>query len=245
MKQRVLLLLLIAFISKSYTQDKKTNFYISLGPTFSIPKTSELTDTNIDGRPVIKSSINIGAYILPSLNYSFNEKTSLDFGLGFYLDRFAVEDRIGAVTNNVNRNISQIQVPININFYFGSDNSYQFGIGGFTSILLSAKEKGETITDFSQINISDPNDPTFQSNSSVGYKKNIKKNYNSVNFGAFIQLKKYFSLSATKKGFVIVKINQYLNAIKSNDPNSDIANYVNFKDEKEPTTINLGFGIEL
>ena len=245
MRHRALLLLIITFIAKSYSQDKKTNFSIALGPTLSVPKTSELTDTNIDGRPVIKSSINIGAYILPSLNYSFNEKTSLDIGLGFYLDRFAIKDKIGAITNKVNRNVSQIQTPASINFKLGNNRSYQLGIGGFTSFILSAKEKGETITDFSQIDIIDPTDPNFQSNSSVEYKENIKENYNTVNFGAFIQLKKFFSLSATKKGFVIVKVNQYFNAIKSNDPSSDIANYVNFKDEKEPTTINFGFGIEL
>nr|WP_257022839.1 PorT family protein [Winogradskyella forsetii] len=236
---------MIAFIFKSYSQDKKTTFQLSIGPTLSIPKTSELTDTDVDGSPEIKSSINIGGYILPSINYSFNEKLSLDIGLGYYLDRFAIEDKFAAITNKVNRNISQIQVPMHINFHFGSDNSYHFGIGGFTSIVLSAKEKGETITDLNQIDLVDPLDPVFQSNSTVGYKNNIKDNYNTVNFGAFIQLKKFFSLSETKKAFVLVKINQYFNSIKSNDPNADIANYVNFKDEKEPTTINFGFGIEI
>ncbi|AUC80950.1 outer membrane beta-barrel protein [Lacinutrix sp. Bg11-31] len=245
MKQRILLIFMIGFLTKIYSQDKKINFELSVGPTLSVPKTSELTNTNVDGSPEIKSSINIGAFILPSVNYSLNEKSSLDFGIGFYLDRFSIEDKIGAVTNKGNRSISQIQTPINFNFQFSQDKSYQFGIGGFASFLISAKEKGETITDFSQIDIIDPNDPTFNNNSTVNYDNNIKDNYNSVSFGAFIQLKKSISFSSDKKGFILIRINQYFNSIKNNDSDSDLSQYIDFKNEKEPTTVNLGIGIIL
>ncbi len=233
---------MVSFLTKIYSQDKKIEFQLSLGPTLSVPKTSELTDTNVDGSPEIKSSINIGAFVLPSWNYSFNEKSSIDFGIGFYLDRFSIEDKIGAVTNKGNRNISQIQIPINYNFHFSQDKSYQFGIGGFTSFLVSAKEKGDTITDVSQIDIIDPNDPTF-SNATISYENDIKDNYNSVSFGAYIQLKKSFSFSSKKKGFILLRINQYFNSIKNNDFDSDLSQYIDFKNEKEPTTLNLGIGI--
>jgi len=236
---------MIGFLTKIYSQDKKFEFQLSLGPTFSIPKTSELTNTNVDGSPEIKSSVNIGAYILPSLNYSLSEKSSLDFGIGFYLDRFSIEDKIGPVTNKGNRSISQIQTPINFNFHFSQDNSYQLGIGGFASFLISAKEKGDTITDFSQIDIIDPNDPTFNNNSTVSYDNNIKDNYNSVSFGAFVQLKKSISFSSDKKGFILLRINQYFNSIKNNNSDSDLNQFIEFKNEKEPTTINLGIGIIL
>jgi hypothetical protein len=245
MKQRILLIFMIGFLTKIHSQDKKIDFQLSLGPTLSIPKTSELTNTNFDGSPEIKSSINIGAYILPSVNYSLNEKISFDFGLGFYLDRFSIEDKIGAVTNKGNRSINQIQTPINFNLHFSQDKSYQFGIGGFVNFLLSAKEKGETVIDYSQVDIFDPNDPTFINNSTVSYDKDIKDNYNSVSFGAFIQLKKSISFSSDKKGFVLLRINQYINSIKNTDTNSDLSQYIEIKNEKEPTTVNLGIGIEL
>ncbi|MCF6308084.1 MAG: outer membrane beta-barrel protein [Flavobacteriaceae bacterium] len=245
MKQRILLIFMIGFLTKIYSQDKKIEFQLSLGPTFSIPKTSELTNTNVDGSPEIKSSINIGAYILPSVNYSLSEKSSLDFGIGFYLDRFSIEDKIRPVTNKGNRSISQIQTPINFNLHFSQDNSYQLGIGGFASFLISAKEKGDTITDFSQIDIIDPNDPVFNNNSTVSYDNNIKNNYNSVSFGAFVQLKKNISFSSDKKGFILLRINQYFNSIKNNDSDSDLNQFIEFKNEKEPTTINLGIGIIL
>jgi len=63
------------------------------------------------------------------LNYSLSEKSSLDFGMGFYLDRFFIEEKIGLATNKGNRSISQIQKPINFNLHFNQDNSYQLGIG--------------------------------------------------------------------------------------------------------------------
>jgi hypothetical protein len=238
-----IVLILFALISVSiFAQEKNIKYQLSFGPTLSVPKTSKLSDSNIDGFPEIKSSINIGAFILPSINYSFNEKTSLDFGFGFYLDRFSIENKIGFSVNKGNRNISQLQVPININFRFGNDNSYLFGIGGFTSFLLSAKEK--TKIDYSKIAPSDANDPIYLANNG-SYNINIKENYNSVCFGAFIQLKKEISFSTNTPGFILVKINQNFNAIKNNDSNSALNNYFNFNNEKEPTTVNLGIGIDL
>ncbi len=233
---------MIGFLTKIYSQDKKVEFQLSLGPTLSVPKTSELTDTNVDGSPEIKSSINIGAFVLASWNYSINEKSSIDFGVGFYLDRFSIEDKIGAVTNRGNRNISQIQLPINYNFHFSQDKSYQFGIGGFTSFLVAAKQNGDTTAALSQIDIIDLNDPIF-SNTSISYDNDLKENYNSVSFGAYIQLKKFFSFSSNKKGFILLRINQYFNSIKNNDSDSDLSQFIEFKNEKEPTTVNLGIGI--
>ena len=244
MTLRFLLIIMMCFCIKTYAQDNKINFQLSLGPTISIPKTSELTNTDVDGSPEIKSSINIGAFILPSVNYSINKKSSLDFGIGFFLDRFSIEDKIGAVTNKGNRSISQIQTPISFNFHFSQDKSYQFGIGGFASFLISAKEKGDTTTNLSQIDIIDPNDPNF-SNPNISYDNDIKDNYNSVSFGAFIQLKKSISFSSDKKGFILLRINQYFNSIKNNDSDSDLSQYIEFKNEKEPTTVNLGIGIIL
>jgi hypothetical protein len=242
--KNTLLVLLTLFSISIFAQEKKIKYQLSIGPTLSVPKTSKLSDSNIDGFPEIKSSINIGVFILPSINYSFNEKTSLDFGFGFYLDRFSIENKIGPTVNKGNRNINQLQVPININFRFGNDNSYQFGIGAFTSFLLSAKEKGHTEIDYSKINPTDVNDPIYIANSG-SYNNNIKENYNSVNFGAFIQLKKDISFSTNTSGFILIKINQYFNSIKNQDSNTPLNNYFNLKNEKEPTTVNLGIGIDL
>lgn len=239
MKQRILLILMIGFFTQVYTQDKKIDFQISLGPTFSIPKTSELSNTNFDGSPEVKSSINIGAFVLPSVNYSLNENYSLNFGIGFFLDRFSIEDKIGIVTNNGNRSISQIQTPLSFNFHFGQDKSYEFGLGGFASFLLSAKESGTTVTDLSRIDIIDPNDSIINNNLPVDYNNDIKENYNLFNFGAFIQLKKNISFTSEKKGFVLLRISQYLNSIKSKKSVSSLEN------EKEPTTVNFGIGIIL
>lgn len=242
--KKIVLILFALFSVSIFAQEKNIKYQLSFGPTLSVPKTSKLSDSNIDGFPEIKSSINIGAFILPSINYSFNEKTSLDFGFGFYLDRFSIENKIGPAVNKGNRNISQLQVPININFRFGNDNSYLFGIGGFTSFLLSAKEKGHTKIDYSKINPIDVNDPIYLANNE-SYNNNIKENYNSVSFGAFIQLKKEISFSTNTPGFILIKINQYFNSIKNQDSNTPLNNYFNLKNEKEPTTVNLGIGIDL
>lgn len=242
MKQNILLTLLLILFFKSYSQEKNIDFQLSVGTTLSFPKTSKLTDLDIDGGPEIKSSTNIGTFVLPGLNYSLNEKTSIDFGLGFYLDRFSIEDKTGAVTNKGNRNISQLQTPLNVNFHFGKNNVYQLGVGGFSSFLISAKEKGESTIDLSQIDVIDPNDNFFQ-NSNESYNNDLKDYYNSVAFGAFIQLKKEISFSKNTNGFIVIKINQYFNSVKNSD--SDLNSHIDFKNEKEPTSINLGIGIEL
>jgi len=246
MKPSLLLIFMIGFLSKTHAQDQKIEFQLSLGPTFSIPKTSELANANTEGSPKVKSSINIGAYILPSFNYSLGKKSSLDFGVGFFLDRFSIENEIGPIISKGNRSISQIQIPINFNFHFSKDKSYLFGVGGFASFLISAKEKGETKINTTQIEIIDPNDPFFSSSATtVSYNENIKENYNSVNFGAFIQLRKNIIFSSSKEGFILIRINQYFNSIKDNNSNSSLNQNIEFKNEKEPTTINLGIGILL
>lgn len=238
---------MIGFLTEIYSQDKKIDFQLSAGTTLSIPKTSELTNTNVDGSPEIKSSTNIGAFILPNLNYKMNEKISLDFGLGFYMDRFTIKEINGNVTSEGNRSVSQIQTPINLNFHFGNNNSYLFGIGGFSNFLLSAKEKGESrinSTGFDTGGDTPITDPVITS-LSQNFDNDIKYKYNSVSFGAFIQLKKSISFSSDKKGFIFIRINQYLNSIKNNDSDSDLSQYIDFKNEKEPTTVNLGIGIIL
>ncbi|WP_158845892.1 outer membrane beta-barrel protein [Algibacter sp. L1A34] len=248
MKQIIVLTFFITLFIKSYSQEKKVNFQLLAGTTLSVPKTSDLTNSNITGAPKIRSYINIGAFILPNLNYALNEKTSLDFGLGFYLDRFSIEDEIGYVISKGNRNISQIQTPINFNFHFGNSNSYQFGIGAFTAFLISAKEKGETRIESSAFYYNDENpalDPLVDRNAAVNYDKDLKSKYNSVGIGAFIQLKKNISFSENTKGFLLLKINQYFNSIKNADSNSNLNEYVDSNNEKEPTTVNFGVGINL
>ncbi|WP_178987805.1 outer membrane beta-barrel protein [Winogradskyella schleiferi] len=245
MKQKILFILLTCLFTQLYSQVNTIDFQLALGPTLSVPKTSELTNSNVSGSPEIKSSINIGVFILPSINYSISEKSSIDFGIGYYLDRFSIEDKIGYVTYKGNRNIHQIQTPINFNFHFGNDKSYQFGIGTFANFTVSAKEKGDSNVDSSRIDFIDPNDPLVYNNISIDYEKDLKDNYNSVSFGAFLQLKKSITFSSSKKGFVLLKINQYIKAIKNNDTNSDISQYVEFKNEKEPMTVNLGVGLIL
>lgn len=246
MKLRLLLIFILAFLSNTYSQDKKIQFQLSLGPTFSIPKTSELANPNTEGSPKVKSSINIGAYILPSINYSLSKKSSLDLGVGFFLDRFSIENEIGPIISKGNRSTSQIQIPINFNFHFSKDKPFIIGAGGFTSFLISAKEKGVTKINTTQIEVIDPNDPFFSSGgTTTSYNENIKENYNSVNFGAFIQLRKNIKFSANKEGFILLRINQYFNAIKDNNSNSSLNQSFEYKNEKEPTTINLGIGILL
>ncbi|QQY81167.1 hypothetical protein JJL45_09520 [Tamlana sp. s12] len=247
MKQLFLVALLMFLFTKSFSQEKKVTIQLSTGTTLSFPKTSKLTDSNINGNPQIKSSMNIGAFVLPSVNYSLNKKTSIDFGVGFYLDRFSIENKVGYVTNNGNRNVSQIQTPINFNFHFGNNRSLLFGIGGFSSFLISAREKGESrISSPNFINPEDPIfDPVDNTNVSQNFDNDIKDKFNPISFGAFVQLKKNISYSASTKGYLSLKINQYFNAIKNNDSDSYLTNYVNFKNEKEPTTINLGIGITI
>ncbi len=238
------MIFMIGFLTEIYSQNKKLEFQLSFGTTLSVPKKSKLTNTNLEGSPEIKSSMNIGAYILPTLNYTLSEKTSLDLGLGFYLDRFSIKDVIGLSKSTGNRNISQIQTPINFNYHFGKRKSYQLGIGGFVNFILSAKEKGNNVIEFSEF-LNDSSDTVFNNNSTVNYNNDIKDNYNSTSFGGFIQLKKVISFSENKKGFILLKVNQHFNAIKNDKSNFDLIEGFEAYSEKEPTVINLGIGIIL
>ncbi len=243
MKKRILLIIFLVFLSKTYSQNSKITFQLSAGTTLSLPKTSNLIeDTHIDGAPIIKSSINIGGYILPSINYMLNNKSSLDFGIGFYLDRFSIEEKIGFTTKDGTRNISQIQTPFNYNFHFGKEKAYKFGVGGFVNFILNANEKGIGTINTSLGNIVSPDD-YITTNQTINYNESISHIFNTVSFGAFIQLKKTISFSSNKKGFILLKINQHINTVKSIKPSNYDA--FNSKNENNPTTINLGVGINL
>lgn len=246
MKQIGFLLFLLVFTCNSYSQNNNVTFQISTGATLSIPKTSKLASDDITGVPEIKTSIAVGAYILPSINFTLKERVTLDLGLGYYLDRFAIRDETGNVVTSINRNINQIQTPISINFSFGNDNSYKFGLGGFSSFLLSANAKGEqtlSVDNFS--NFDNPIlDPLVEDNRSIEYNENIEDIYNSISLGAFIELRKNISFSSKTNGFLVLKINQYFNSIKNIDENDFTIDY-GLQNEKEPTTVNLGVGIIL
>ncbi|MEQ6118000.1 outer membrane beta-barrel protein [Reichenbachiella sp. MALMAid0571] len=245
MRTIILLMLMVLISTVTFSQRQKINFNLSIGPTISIPKTSKLIiNSNVDGAPEIISSINVGGFILPNLQYNLGERTSFELGLGFYLDRSNIEDRIGVVTNKGKRIISQIQIPFNFNYHFGNDNSYSIGIGAFTSLIVSAKEKGETLSRFSTISINSPDDPII-SNDLVAEYNIEQKSYNSTNFGAFIQLRRNIAFTDSTNGFILLKINQYLNAIKGNDSEVQIGNNLVYNDEKEPTMLNIGIGLIL
>lgn len=229
MKEKAFFILLL-FITNSYSQEKKNNFQLSLGSTIVMPKKYESTEIE----PEIKSNINLGVYILPSVNHSFNKKISLDFGLGLNLDRILIEFKSYPYLYKGARNISQIQTPINVNFHFGKKNSYLFGIGGFSSYILSAKIKGKR---------------TINSNTNDGgynYNYSVKNYYNPFNFGAYVQLKKNISFCNKTNGFLLLKINQFFSSKNDNGYNNPLViESIISDDEKEPTTINLGIGIEL
>ncbi len=151
----------------------------------------------------------------------------------------------GYVTSEGKRNVNQIQTPININIHFGNNNSYLFGLGAFSSFILSANEKGESRISSNYLETGgDPpiTDPAI-TNLSQNFDNDIKYKYNSVNFGAFIQLKRNISFSTNTNGFILLKVNQFFNSIKNFD--SETIAPFEYENEKEPTTINLGIGIEI
>lgn len=246
MKETALLILLL-FVTNSYSQDKKNNFQFSIGTTSLIPKKHETFSSNNSENFTFKSKISLGFYLLPSINHSFNKKTSIDFGLGFFIDRAEIDYKYYYFYKN-SRNLSQIQTPININYHFGKNNSYLLGIGGFSSYLVSATIKGNRINNLpsnSRVPATNPD------NSSYNYNYDIRDNYNLFHFGSYIQLKKKVSFSNKTRGFLLLKFNQYFGTKKDNylndqlrNENLTIDNLIS-NDEKEPMSINLGIGIEL
>lgn len=231
----ITILLLVTFLC--YGQNNNDGVKISFGPTISIPKTSKLTNTDIDGSPEIRSEINIGLYILPSLEFPLNQILSLETGIGFQLDRFSIEDEIGFEKSEGTRNLGHLQLPITLNSRLGKGNSYSFGIGGFLNYLLFANEKGETTT-----GIIDVNDPSSQI-TTVSFDNDISDGFNSLSFGATASLKTYFQLSSNSTGYIMLRFNQHINTIKNVESN----NFGSFesKNEKEPSTLMLGFGFFL
>lgn len=238
-------LLCVLVGSLGYSQTAKVQFQLSGGPTLSVPKTTDLVENGGPGAPETKTKINVGGFMLSSLEYAFNEKSSIEGGVGVYLDRYVIEHRVGAAVSDGNRNITQIQIPINYNFHLGQDKLWSLGLGGFINFVLSAREKGETFVDNSQININDPNDPVIVGNELGSFSNNIKDNFNTISFGGFIKLRKDFKLSDSLDSFMFIKINQYINSIKANELSFDIGPSLKVNDEREPTTINLGFGVIL
>lgn len=232
-------LCIVFFIStlSAFSQNNKIKFELGLGTTLPIPKTSKLTKENLDGAPVVKTSLNIGAYILPSINYNINGKSSVDFGIGFYLDRFSLNEEIAATKEEGNRSVYQIQLPANYNFHLGKDRSYLLGVGAFTNIPLSVNEQGDYSINLNKFspNIDIKMKPIGK------YDREVKERYNPFSLGAFVQLKKKINLTSNLKGFLLLKINQYINSIKSVEKHPNDV-YTNYK-EKEPTTVNLGFGV--
>ncbi len=237
MKLRIIQILLIFSTCNAFSQSKKIEFNLSLGPTFSLPKTTNLIDTNITTPPTTKTTTTIGAYILPSINYSLNHKFSIDFGLGYYLDRFSVVTNIGDTTNKANRNMSQIQTPLNVNFHFGKRNAYQLGVGAFSNFIIAVKEKGTTTTTPVNGILNNSDTPIFTNNATTKTTNNSLENYNRFSVGTFIQLKRNFNITSHKQAFVLLKINQYINTAKK--PSA------RFNKEQNATTINIGFGITL
>jgi hypothetical protein len=241
MKSNFLIIIFLFFYLNSVSQEKKINFDISFGTSLSIPKTSNLSNSNGEGSPTLKSSTAIGFYVLPNLNYLLNEKKSIDFGIGFSMDCYAVENSIGPITDKGKRTIHQIQVPISYNYKFGKNNSYQVGMGGFANTILLANEKG--VSESMSIPGGGLNDdPTFDEIIYTNYKYDLKDYYNRISFGTFVQLKKLISLSENKNGFISIKFNQHLNLIKDTSEKSSLSSYET-QNEKQPTLIYIGFGV--
>ena len=230
-------------VNLSFAQDQKLQFELSVGPSLSVPKTSRLSRGNrINGEPTLKSSTNVGAFVLTGFNYRLDKKWSVNLGLGYHLDRSTITYTSGTFRSKGNRNLSYAQVPINFNYHFKNDRSYQLGIGGFAGLLLFAREKGTADVSYTNDNFNSPtDDPDFTRDESMEYDTDVSEKFNTVSFGAFFQLKKTLTFFNKTEGFLLVRINQYLNSIKGVD--GDLSQYVN--DEKEPTTINLGIGVRL
>ncbi|GEM_PF-4670830 len=241
MKSNILIPILLLFYINSNSQEKKISFDISFGSSLSIPKTSKLSNSDAEGNPILKSSTAFGFYILPNLKYLLNEKKSFDFGLGFSMDCYSVENSIGPITEKGKRTLNQIQIPLSYNYKFGKNNSFQVGIGSFANAILTAKEKGETKAGNSQTIHNNPDDDPF-AGLNKSYEYDLKEHYNNLSFGTFVQLKKQISLSENKNGFVSIKVNQYLNLINDSSEKSSLSSYET-KNEKQPTLLYIGFGI--
>ena len=237
----LVLLFTLLLAQKSFSQSK-VKFHLSIGPTISVPKTSKLADTNLKGAPLLKSSVNIGGYLLPEVRYQLTEKASVESGIGLYVDRFAIDYSEGITTLKNNRTVSQLQIPVSLNHHFGNNNSFSIGGGALTALLISAVEKGTAVANYSTLALEDIDLP--QSKVQSEYSESIKDRYNLISFGAFVQVRKEVVLSRSFNGYIILRANQYINSIK-NTASTESTNTIKSKNEKESTTINVGFGIIL
>ena len=88
-----ILILLLTFFVKSHAQDKKLNFQLSIGPTISIPKTSELSSFSTTRKGFVLVKINQYVNAVKDYNkslsfiYNPNEKesTTVNVGVGIEL----------------------------------------------------------------------------------------------------------------------------------------------------------------
>ncbi len=220
--------------SSILAQDKKVNFEFSIGPTISLPKTQE-NSANFNTSTDTKT--NIGFFGQAGIRLFLNEKTSMNTGIGYYLDRFSVEfSNPDSPVKNWRRNIHQFQIPIGFDYHFGINKSFSVGLGGFVNFTLSANEKGE-------IDFPSNEDRNFLTN--ADFDNEIKDRYNTINFGAFLILRKEFQLTQNLDGFVLLKVNQYINSIQSIDIRDMSGTSIGNQQPKDPTVVNIGFGIQL
>jgi len=242
MRTLIIFITLLLASFKIYSQEKKVNFIIEGGTTISLPKTSDLIDSYEGNSYIIKTTPNVGIYVTPSINLNVSEKIFINTGLGYTLNRFKIQNTIGYLNESGTRNIHQIQTPLSLGFKL--KNNFSIVTGGTLNYIISAKVNSSSDID-NNIPIYDPAEAEFVNNYSSEDNYSILDEYNRFNFGIFTKIKKEFNLNQSKKGFISIRVHQFLNATKSRETPDIPSNIVTFNNEKEPTIINLGFGIIL
>lgn len=218
---------------------KKLNFEFSAGPTISLFQSSEHYLFS-----AVKSTPNIGLFLQSNINYSASKLVSLDFGIGYSLNRFSIKEE-NSVRQDLVRKTSDIYFPLAINFNLGAQKSLALGVGVTTNFLLSAQE--QFTLDHSNFNAIEASneDTLFRNNSTEELENNIDNLYSNIYFGLYLQAKKTFNLSSALKGFALLKVTQNLNRFGEIEFRSDPQDSGSVTKEIEAAVVQLGFGILL
>lgn len=237
MRKTVLIASFLMLFTNAFSQ-KKLTVEFSGGPTIStFQGSSERSFSSSESKPAI------GFFLQSNLNYRANDLISLDFGLGYDLNRFSIDEENSARVD-LFRKTSDLVLPLGINFHLGEKKRFSLGSGIAVNILLSAKELFKL--DLSRLNVFSSNDDElFQNNSNDIEELDVEEEYTDVSFEIFLKAKQRITLNSKLDGFISLQLSQNLNRFEEIAFTSRNGDQTSVTRQTEAPIINIGFGIQL
>lgn len=223
MKRFTIYLLGLVFSSTYGQALKRFDYLIDFGTSISIPYKSKIEYwPGNSNSPIISYGSNIGYFIEANLAYKLNNKYSLCSGLNFIDSKFRVNENRGILQRNGNLNNLYLTIPVLMKVKLSSNFPIKLGLGTYLGFILSAKQKGTSQIDYSQIDLS--NDPILI-NVPDSFNEDVKSYYKPLDFGLSGQFDYEYKIFKKQVCFAFAKLNFGLPNIRIDNYPYDWKNY--------------------